>query len=329
MEARPVEALPTGDDWQYEPKWDGFRALVFRDGEDVTIQSKSGQPIERFFPEVAERVRSLHPRRFVIDAELVIPVNGRLSFDALLRRLQPSATQVSRLAESAPARLMVFDLLLADRGAPLVDAPLEKRRRRLEAFASRNLHDGGVQLSPASLDVSEAREWLAQAGTNYDGVVAKRRSQAYTPGGRSAMVKVKNVRGADCIVAGFRYSSRGPTLGSLLLGLYDEDGLLHHVGFCAGFSAAERAAVLARVEPLVRPPGFTGRSPGDPGRWSSARGAEWQPLATRLVAEVVYDHFTADRFRHPTRLLRWRPDKDPRACTFDQVRRYEVPTLSA
>jgi ATP-dependent DNA ligase len=319
MEARLVEEIPTGPGWQYEPKWDGFRCLAFRDGEAIHLQSKNGQALGRYFPEIVESLRSL-PRTFVLDGEIVIPVDGRLSFDDLLQRIHPAASRVERLARERPGVLIVFDLLVDTTGRSLVDRPLAERRRRLEAFAAKHLASRrDVRLSPASPDVAAAQEWLAMAGDTFDGIVAKRLDLPYQAGERTGMQKVKRRRTADCVVGGFRYASSGRMVGSLLLGLYDEAGLLHHVGFTAGFPEPERKALLIRLRPLMTPPGFTGRAPGGPSRWSTERSAEWEPLAPKLVVEVSYDHFTGDRFRHATRFLRWRPDKAPGACTLAQL----------
>ncbi|HEV3347335.1 MAG TPA: ATP-dependent DNA ligase [Methylomirabilota bacterium] len=320
MEARLVDLIPAGPGWQYEPKWDGFRCLAFRDGEGIELQSKSRQPLARYFPEVVEHLRSLAARAFVLDGEIVVPVDGRLSFDDLLQRIHPAASRIERLARERPAVLIVFDLLVDASGHSLVARPLRERRRLLEAFAARQF--GGrddIRLSPATPDAGQARAWLDLAGGTLDGIVAKRLDLPYQSGERTGMQKVKRRRTADCVVGGFRFAAGSRVVGSLLLGLYDGDGLLHHVGFTAGFPAATRKALLAKLEPLIAPPGFTGRAPGGPSRWSTERSGEWQPLAPRLVVEVSYDHFTGDRFRHATRFLRWRPDKAPRQCTLDQV----------
>lgn len=320
MEARLVDEIPTGPGWQYEPKWDGFRCLAFRDGDRVDLQSKSGQPLARYFPEVVAHLRVLAPRAFVLDGEIVIPVDGRLSFDDLLQRIHPAASRIERLSRERPAVLIVFDLLVDPAGKSLVGRPLRERRRRLEAFAAKTLAGReGLRLSPATEDARQARAWLDLAGGTLDGIVAKRLDLDYRTGERSGMQKVKRRRTVDCVVGGFRYAAGSPVVGSLLLGLYDAAGLLHHVGFTSGFPAAERKALLARLAPLVKAPGFTGRAPGGPSRWSTERSGEWEPLEPRLVVEVSYDHFTGDRFRHATRFLRWRPDKAPRQCTLDQV----------
>jgi ATP-dependent DNA ligase len=321
MEARLVEDIPTGAEWQYEPKWDGFRCLVFKDGSAVELQSKSGQPLARYFPEVVEHVRSVPARVFVLDGEIVVPVDGQLSFDDLLQRIHPAERRIRKLAQERPAVLIVFDLLVDPSGRSLVDRPLRERRQALEAFAREKLAAvKNVQVSPETTDVKVARGWLRMAGGSLDGIVAKRVDLEYRSGDRTGMQKVKRHRTADCVVGGFRYASKARVIGSLLLGLYDRDGLLHHVGFAAGFPASTRKALLAKVRPLIKPPGFTGQAPGGPSRWSTARSTEWEPLAPKLVVEVGYDHFTGGRFRHGTRFLRWRPDKAPRQCTFDQVK---------
>jgi ATP-dependent DNA ligase len=322
MEARLVQALPAGATWLYEPKWDGFRCLAFRDGETIALQSKAGQPLARYFPEVVEALRRLAPRRLVLDGEIVVPVAGALSFDDLLQRIHPSERRIRKLAAETPAVLIVFDLLVDEDGAVLVDRPLAERRARLEALAGRLLRpDGDVRLSPASRDRAAAEAWLREPGAlGLDGVIAKRLDVPYASGARTGMQKVKRMRTADCVVGGFRYAAAGGVVGSLLLGLYDEDGLLHHVGFTSSFTATERRELLARVQPLAGGEGFTGRAPGGPSRWSTERTGEWVALRPELVCEVRYDHWSGDRFRHGTAFLRWRPDKAPRQCTFDQVR---------
>jgi len=320
MEARLVEELPQGPEWAYEPKWDGFRCLAFREGKSLELQSKSGQSLTRYFPEVVDTLRSVPARRFVLDGEIVVPVNGHLSFDDLLQRIHPAASRVQKLAREHPAQLVVFDLLMDGAGRILAELPLRERRRRLEAFAAHELVGiEGLRLSPATTDIATARKWLAMTGGTFDGVMAKRVDLEYRSGDRTGMEKIKRQRTADCVVGDFRYAASAPVVGSLLLGLYDAKGLLHHVGFTSGFSAAERQKLLTRLRPLVKPPGFTGRAPGGPSRWSTKRSTEWEPLEPRLVAEVRYDHFTGGRFRHGTRFLRWRPDKKPRQCTMDQV----------
>jgi ATP-dependent DNA ligase len=320
MEAESVPALPAGREWQYEPKWDGFRCLGFRDGESVRIQSKAGKPLGRYFPDVVEALGALSVRRFVLDGEIVIPVDGRLSFDELLLRIHPAASRVRTLVEAHRARLVVFDLLVDERGRSLVGLTLAERRKRLEAFAKRAFPRGrAIVLSQASRRLTTARDWLAGGGGDLDGVVAKRLDLPYRSGARDGMVKVKRRRTADCVVGGYRYASKGGGIGSLLLGLYDGDGLLDHVGFCSSLPAAERRGLRQKLERLRQPPGFTGRAPGGPSRWSTERSAEWEPLAPRLVVEVEYDHVSNDRFRHGTRFVRWRPDKAPKQCTMEQL----------
>ena len=320
MEAKSVEKLPSGDNWQYEPKWDGFRCLAFRDGDQVALQSKSGQPLARYFPEVVDAVLKLKARQFVIDGEIVVPVNGKFSFDDLLMRIHPAASRIKKLAQETPAKLIVFDQLVDERGKPLVDLKLEQRRKKLDAFAKRVFpKNKSIELSPCTDDLKIAKDWLAGAGVDLDGVIAKRIDMPYPSGNRHGMVKVKRLRTADCVVGGFRYASEGKVIGSMLLGLYDDEGLLHHVGFTSSFKSDEKPALTKKLEKLVKPPGFTGNAPGGPSRWATERSAEWQPLAPRLVIEVQYDHFTGGRFRHGTKFLRWRPDKKPEQCTFEQV----------
>ena len=322
MEARVVPELPVGPQWQYEPKWDGFRCLAFRDGTRVELRSKSGQSLTRYFPEIVDTLRALGAKRFVLDGELVVPQPGALSFDALLQRIHPAKSRIDRLAHETPAAYLVFDLLADERGTDVSVKPLCERRDRLDAFLDRYLtasvRAGGIAASPATRRIAEARGWLAgHAGT--DGVVAKRLDLPYASGERTAMVKIKRKRTADCVVGGFRYATRGRVVGSLLLGLYDDDGLLHHVGFTSSFRADERAAITAKVEAIKGGSGFTGRAPGGPSRWSTARSSEWEAVDPVLVVEVEYDHFTGGRFRHGTKFLRWRPDKAPAQCRMSQV----------
>ncbi|HEX9963555.1 MAG TPA: ATP-dependent DNA ligase [Allosphingosinicella sp.] len=316
MEAKLIDSLPEGEGWQYEPKWDGFRCLVFRDGAEVALMSKSGKPLGRYFPEVVDSVLGMEADRFVLDGELVIPVGGILSFDALQLRLHPAESRVNRLALETPAQLILFDLLFSKETSYL-DAPLEVRRRSLEIIYAAEQHDD-LLLSPCTSDIEVARGWLDQVGAALDGVVAKRLDGRYEPGER-AMLKIKAMRTADCVVGGFRYGTSSNQVASLLLGLYDEDGLLHHVGFTSSIPAEEKAALTKRLEALVEAPGFTGDSPGGPSRWSTERTGEWQPLRPELIAEVRYDHVTGRRFRHGTKFLRWRPDKSPDQCRMDQL----------
>lgn len=320
MEAKIAADIPVGPEWEYEPKWDGFRCLAFRDGSSVELQSKSGQPLTRYFPEIVAALEALKPKKFVLDGELIIPRDGKLSFDDLLQRIHPAATRIAKLSRETPAQLVAFDLLVDDKGTSLIEQPLSDRRKRLEAFHTHYLagkHE--ITLSLATRDVQTAREWLKEMRGQLDGVVAKRVDQPYTSGERT-MLKVKVIRSADCVVGGFRYGSGKKVVGSLLLGLYDEAGLLNHVGFTSSMPAAERTTLTKKLESLISPPGFTGQAPGGPSRWSTERSGEWEPLKPELVVEVQYDHFTGARFRHGTKLLRWRPDKAPRQCTLKQVR---------
>jgi len=320
MEALPVETIPQGAGWQYEPKWDGFRCLAFRDGGELKLQSKAGRPLNRYFPEIVETLASLTAPAFVLDGELAVPADGGFSFDALLQRIHPAASRVKRLAAETPAIFIAFDLLAGADGRSLIARPLDARREQLEALAQRYFPDHPrIRLSPVTRSLAQAAKWLAQAGPALDGIIAKQSDSAYRPGERTAMQKIKNYRSADCVVGGFRYGTGAKTVGSLLLGLYDKDGLLHHVGFTSGIRAGERKALTQRLERLIKPPGFTGNAPGGPSRWATERTGEWEPLAPKLVAEVSFDHFSGGRFRHGTRLLRWRPDKYPKQCTMDQI----------
>ena len=322
MEARSVAHLPSGDNWQYEPKWDGFRCLAFRDDDSVALQSKSGQPLGRYFPELVEALLKLKAMQFVLDGEIVVPVQGQLSFDDLLMRIHPAASRVKKLAQETPSKFIVFDLLVDDRGRSIADVPLAERRKKLDAFAKKyRANKKYAELSPETRDLKIAKSWLAGAGGDVDGVIAKHLDLPYQSGNRNGMVKVKRLRTADCVVGGFRYASGGKLVGSLLLGLYDDKGLLHHIGFTSGIKAADKPKLTKRLEALIKPPGFTGRAPGGPSRWATERSAEWKPLAPKLVAEVQYDHFTGGRFRHGTKFLRWRVDKRPAQCTFKQLER--------
>jgi ATP-dependent DNA ligase len=319
MEARSVDEVPTGPQWRYEPKWDGFRCLVFRDHDHVELQSKAGKPLTRYFPEIVAAARELNAKAFVLDGEIVVPEGGAFSFDALLQRIHPAGTRINRLAEETPALMIVFDILATPDGASLLDQPLTVRREALEKFARKYLQ-GRFRLSPSTTDIGEARKWLKQVGTTLDGIIAKDGDLPYVAGERNGMQKIKNYRSADCVVGGFRYNEGKPVVGSLLLGLYGDDGKLNHVGFTATIPARDKPALTKRLEKLIAPPGFTGDKPGGPSRWSTERSSEWQPLRPKLVVEVCYDHFSGQRFRHGTRLLRWRPDKAPEQCTMDQVR---------
>jgi len=316
MEAILAAELPAGDGWQYEPKWDGFRCLARRDGSEVELISKSGKPLARYFPDLVDLLSRLKAKHFLLDGEIVIPAGDALSFEALQLRLHPAESRVRKLAVETPAEYVLFDLLELD-GQTLADMAQHDRRSALEKLFAR-MKVPGLRLSPATTDRSSAQRWLDRSGGALDGVIAKRLDLAYRSGER-AMVKVKQLRSADCVVGGFRYGSKSREVGSLLLGLYDERGLLDHVGFTSAIPAADRPELTRRLEALEGGSGFTGKAPGGPSRWSTDRSAIWVPLKPELVVEVRYDQVTARRFRHGTALLRWRPDKDPRQCTFDQL----------
>jgi ATP-dependent DNA ligase len=262
-------------------------------------------------------LEGLRPGQFVVDGELAIPIDGTLSFDALQMRIHPAESRIKKLAVETPATLILFDMLLDAKGKSLIDLPLAKRRAALETFYAAGKVEG-LKLSPYTLNREKAQAWLEERQVSLDGVVAKRVDGPYLPGER-AMLKVKRLRTADCVVGGFRYASGSRKVGSLLLGLYNDEGKLDHVGFTSTISNAERAALTKRLEALAEPPGFTGKAPGGPSRWSTERSGEWEPVRPKLVIEVRYDHVTGRRFRHGTKLLRWRPDKSPRQCTFDQI----------
>lgn len=317
MEAKLVEELPEGD-WQDEPKWDGFRCLAFRLGDKVDLKAKSGKPLARYFPETVATLKSLKARSFVLDGELAIVRDGELSFDALLQRIHPAESRIKLLAAKTPAIFILFDMLLDPSGKSLIEAPLSERRAALEKFFASAKQQRDLKLSPYTLSLAEAARWLKQGGPALDGVVAKKRDGPYVPGER-AMMKVKQHRTADCVVGGFRYRTGSKEVGSLLLGLYDADGKLDHVGFTATIANKDRAALTAKLGALLSPPGFTGNAPGGPSRWSTERSEQWQPLKPKLVVEVSYDQVTGNRFRHGTKLVRFRPDKAPSQCTFEQI----------
>ena len=321
MEALSAEKIPSGDSWSYEPKWDGFRCLAFKDGDHVDLQSKKGEPLGRYFPELVGAMRRLGIKTIVLDGEIVIPAAAGFSFDDLLHRIHPAQSRIAKLAKETPGRLIIFDLLVSPQGKSLAGLPQRERRAHLEKLFTNGLaRDPIFQLSPSSANIHDAEKWLKITGGRLDGIIAKRSDLPYQSGTRTGMVKIKNLRTADCVVGGFRYASNSAVVGSLLLGLYDKAGLLHHVGFTSAFSRAEKKTLVEKLEPKIKPPGFTGNAPGGPSRWSTERSGEWQPLKPDLVVEVQYDHFTGQRFRHGTKLLRWRPDKDPRSCTMYQVK---------
>jgi ATP-dependent DNA ligase len=329
MEAHSVATIPTGGEWRYEPKWDGFRCLVFRDGPKIELQSKSGRPMTRYFPELIAALAKIGPRQFVLDGEIVVPAGDAFSFDALLQRIHPAASRIKRLSAETPALLITFDLLVGTNGQLLTGETLDRRRRALEIFYDKFCPaPTPIRLSPSTTKLSEAKEWLRRTGATLDGVIAKRRDFDYRSGNRSGMQKIKNYRSADCVVGGFRYNEGTNVVGSLLLGLYDSRGLLDHVGFTSSIKQQDKPGLTKKLKALVGPPGFSGNAPGGPSRWSTKRSGEWVPLKPRLVVEVCYDHFSGERFRHGTRLLRWRPDKAPKQCTIDQVKQKKAKLLA-
>ena len=375
-EARSLKDLPRESGWLYEPKWDGFRCLAFRQGDEVALQSKAGQPLGRYFPEIVAALLALPARKFVLDGEIVIRYGAGLDFDALLQRIHPAASRIQRLSQETPATYMVFDLLVDARARSLVDRPLSVRRMALQEFAAANIKpvagrkaskkaaaktsvksaDSRIMLSPACSDFNTAEKWMYEgAAGGWDGVVAKRLDCEYTSGERTGMVKVKRIRTADCVVAGFRWArgakaangadadsrksnsktagsrlanskttapQKRPTeeIGSLLLGLYNKNGELDHIGFSASFTREERKKLKSILKPFMGGEGFSGKAPGGPSRWTrDARDTEWFPLEPKLVGEFQYDHFSGGRFRHGTKFLRWRPEKKPEQCTMEQI----------
>jgi ATP-dependent DNA ligase len=329
MEARSVDTIPRGDEWQYEPKWDGFRCLLSRRDDKAELRSKSGEDLTRYFPELVEAALGLKASTFVLDGEIVVPHGKAFSFDDLLQRIHPAASRIKKLSQETPALFLAFDLLGSPADAELAAQPLHRRRPALEQFAKAQFKTStSFRLSPASTSYAIAKKWLAQAGGGSDGVIAKRRDLPYQAGNREGMQKIKKFRSADCVIGGFRYATSKvngrKAVGSLLLGLYDDEGRLHHVGFSSAIKQREKPALTAKLEPLIAKPGFTGNAPGGPSRWSTERSAQWCPLKPKLVIEVCYDHFSGERFRHGTSILRWRPDKAPKQCTFDQLKQKAV-----
>jgi ATP-dependent DNA ligase len=331
MLAALASSLPEGDGWLFEPKWDGFRALVFRDGDRFFIQSRDRKPLDRYFPELAPALTEALPRRCVVDGEIVIATDHGLDFDALQLRLHPAASRVAKLAAETPASFVAFDLLADDR-RDLRGKPQAERRVALErALAGAS---GSVHLTPCSRDRAVAAEWFGRfEGAGLDGVVAKHETTTYQPGKR-AMIKVKHVRSADCVVAGFRWHKNGPgtLVGSLLLGLYDDRGTLHHVGVTSSFTTEVRRRLAAELAPLrknaiaahpwrewAEAADGDVRMPGGQSRWSAGKDLSWEPLRIERVCEVKYDHLQGDRFRHAAIFLRWRPDKPPAECRYDQL----------
>ena len=315
MEALLVSSLPDGPGWQFEPKWDGFRCLAQKHAGKVELFGKSGKPLHRFFPEVAAAIAAIDADNVLLDGELVIPVGETLDFEALQARLHPAESRIRKLAAETPALLILFDILETD-GDTLSEMPLSARRKLLEVFFAQH-QSPSLRLSPLTTDPELAAKWLGRSGGALDGVIAKRIDDAYIAGKR-AMLKVKNIRTADCVVGGFRYGTGSTLAASLLLGLYNDAGKLDHVGFTSALANEDKRELTARLEAL-RGEGFTGNAPGGPSRWSTERTSTYEPLRHELVVEVTYDHITGQRFRHGTGLHRWRPDKAPRQCTFEQL----------
>jgi ATP-dependent DNA ligase len=319
MEAKRVDKIPAGDKWQFEPKWDGFRAIIFRDNGKIVIQSKAGQPLTRYFPEVAAAFLSLKPKQFILDGEIVIPVEGHLSFDDLLMRIHPAESRVRKLAEQTPANYFAFDILFA-KGKVLKDEPIEKRRKKLESFFETSGDHELLHLSPATTDRAIGTQWFDKFGSvGLDGVMAKVLGEPYHSGDREGMVKVKHLKTADCVVGGFRYGEGTTVVGSLLLGLYDDKGRLVHIGHTSSIRKDDRAKLTKKLESMRSENPFEVRVPGGPSRWASEKSGEWEPVVPELICEVEYDYFSQGRFRHGSKFLRWRPDKDPQSCTMDQV----------
>lgn len=325
MLARLEDEIPAGEGWRYEPKWDGFRAIVFRDGDQIEIASRNGQPLARYFPELLEAFARDLPERCVVDGEIVVAGKKGLDFDALLQRVHPAESRIRKLAQETPASFVAFDLLALG-GEDLRPLPFAKRRATL-ARAVRVSDE--VHLTPQSEDPKVARRWFMRfEGAGLDGVVAKRAELPYVEAER-VMVKVKHRRTAECVVGGYRHAKQGG-IGSLLLGLYDEDGTLHYVGHTSAFSAKERKALVGFLAPFEGGRSFgAGRAPGGPSRWTRGESTEWVPLAPKLVCEVAFDHLQGERFRHATQFLRWRPDKKPTECTFSQLAPTRPFSLSA
>ena len=330
MLAKLADALPAGGGFLFEPKWDGFRAIVFRTKGDVYIQSRDLRPLDRYFPELHQALVGRLPEGSVLDGEIVIATPRGLDFDALQLRLHPAASRVAKLAKESPASFVAFDLLAVD-GKSLLDTPQHERRARLERLLSGV--EPPVYLTPMTRERGVAAEWLERfEGAGLDGVVAKPAEATYEPGKR-AMLKIKHARTADCVVAGFRWHKAvADAVGSLLLGLYDDRGTLHHVGVTSSFTVAARKALVAELEPLRKnalashpwrswatPEGGGQRMPGGQSRWSAGKDLSWEPLRIERVCEVKYDHLQGDRFRHATTFLRWRPDKSPADCRYDQL----------
>jgi len=334
MEARQAKEIPEGKQFIYEPKWDGFRCLAFRDVEKVVLQSKAGQPLGRYFPEIVDALSKIKAKKFVLDSEIVVEVGGHLDFDAILQRIHPAESRIKRLSKKTPARMLCFDLLVDAEGKLFADEHLTERKKSLQEFFKKQVgKNATVQLSPFSKDLKQADAWMHDlAAYGCDGVMAKLADEPYHSGARDGMVKIKRMRTADCVVGGFRFATKKEAgVGSLLLGLYNDEGQLDHVGFCSSFSAGEKLKLVKTLKPLMGGEGFTGKAPGGPSRWNAYndRSSEWEPLKSKLVCEVQYDHVSNGRFRHGTKFLRWRPDKSAKQCTFEQLKVAKRPKRAA
>jgi ATP-dependent DNA ligase len=304
--ARPAKELPDGGGWRYEPKWDGFRTIVFRDGDDVQLQSRNGKPMNRYFPDVVEQVLALPGQRLVLDGEMIVVVDGIQEFDLLSQRIHPAESRVRMLAEKTPAGFVAFDLLAED-DEVLLDLPYSERRDRLSAVI-----EDPVQLTPCTEDATAAEVWFEG---HSEGVIAKKADSPYHPGERTGMLKIKRLRTADVVVMAFRYGKEEGTVGSLILGMYDGDDL-HVVGHTSGFTAKQKRELIDKLEPHRT----YERGSGEPSRWKSDEELVWEGLRPELVAEVAFDHITGHRIRHGAKFQRWREDKDPRECDMEQLR---------
>jgi ATP-dependent DNA ligase len=305
--ARPAKELPEGDGWRYEPKWDGFRTIAFKDGGDVHLQSRNGRPMNRYFPDVVEQVAALPHDQLVLDGEMVVVVDGVQEFDLLSQRIHPAASRVERLARETPAAYVAFDLL-EEGDETLLELPYDERRARLERVV-----EGPVQLTPVTSDREDAGQWLT--GTS-EGVIAKEGDAPYQPGERTGMFKIKRVRTADTVVHAFRFGKEEGTVGSLILALYDDDGNLREVGHTSGFTAKQKRELIELLEPYRTHE----RGSGEPSRWKSDEELVWEGLRPELVVEVAFDHITGNRIRHGAKFIRWRPDKKPEDCKLEQLR---------
>jgi ATP-dependent DNA ligase len=304
--ARPAKELPDGDGWRFEPKWDGFRTIVFRDGDDVRLQSRNGKPMNRYFPEVVEQVLALPGQRLVMDGEMIVVVDGIQEFDLLSQRIHPAASRVEMLSKETPAGFVAFDLL-AEEDEVLLELPYAERRQRLTAVVK-----DPIQLTPCTDDADAAQVWFTGRS---EGVIAKEADAPYAPGERTGMLKIKRLRTADTVVMAFRFGKEEGTVGSLILGLYDDDGQLRVVGHTSGFTAKQKRELIGKLEPYRT----YERGSGEPSRWKSDEELVWEGLRPELVVEIGFDHITGHRIRHGAKFQRWRDDKDPRECKMEQL----------